>query len=112
MPATTSHGPQLLSTSTHVKRRWRSPVMKRRLAGWFAGLALLLFLPHTASAQSFNATLTGSVTDPSGASVPGVEVTLTSKATGSVAKSKTGSDGLFSFPNLQSGEYELKTSAS
>ena len=87
-------------------------MMKRRAARCLMGLALLLFLPLTASAQSFNATLTGSVTDPSGASVPDVEVTLTSKATGSVAKSKTGPDGLFSFPNLQSGEYELKASAS
>ena len=86
--------------------------MKRGFAGWFAGFALLLFLPLTASAQSFNATLTGSVTDPSGASVPDVEVTLTYKATGTIAKSKTGSDGLYSFPNLQSGEYELKASAS
>jgi len=68
--------------------------MKRGFAGWFAGFALLLFLPLTASAQSFNATLTGSVTDPSGASVPDVEVTLTYKATGTIAKSKTGPDGL------------------
>jgi len=86
--------------------------MKRRLAGWFVGFALLFSLPLTAWSQSFNATLTGNVTDPSGALVPDVEVTLTSKATGSVAKSKTGPDGLFSFLNLQSGEYELKAAAS
>ena len=62
--------------------------MKRWALNLFATFALLLLLPLTASAQSFNATLTGNVTDPSGAPVPDVEVTLTSKATGAVCQVK------------------------
>ncbi|MEW5978586.1 MAG: TonB-dependent receptor [Acidobacteriota bacterium] len=73
---------------------------------------LLLILPAAGVCQSFNSTINGSVTDPSGAFVPNVELTATSVANGSVAKAKTGPDGLFSFPNLQSGQYELKASAS
>ena len=62
-------------------------------------------------AQSFNASISGTVTDPSGAAVPSAEVTLTSVETGSVAKTTSGQDGLYSFLNLQRGGYELKASA-
>lgn len=84
--------------------------MRRGFAKWFVGLALLS-LPLTLWSQSFNATLTGSVTDPSGLPVPDVELNLTSVATGVSVRVTAGSDGLFSFPNLQSGEYELRATA-
>src|SRR5439155_21058816 len=61
-------------------------------------------------AERFNATLTGSVTDPSGLPVPAVELTLTPMGTGVPVRVTSGSDGLFSFPNLESGEYELRAS--
>jgi Carboxypeptidase regulatory-like domain/TonB dependent receptor len=83
---------------------------------WSFPLSLLLFVlflsvPVFVLAQSFNSTINGSVSDPSGAVVPDVELTLTSVATGAVARARTGPDGLFTFPNLQLGEYELKASA-
>jgi hypothetical protein len=78
---------------------------------WVVFLLLISLLPGSGAAQSFNATISGSVTDPSGASVPDVELTLTAVATGAVAKATTGPDGLFSFPNLQRGAYELKATA-
>jgi len=74
-------------------------------------LALSVLVPTSGWAQSFNATISGRVEDPSGALVPDVELTLTSVATGATAKTRTGADGIFSFPNLQSGEYELRASA-
>ncbi len=75
-------------------------------------LALLCGLvPSLGWGQASNATITGMVIDPSGAAIPNAEVTLTSVATGSVAKFSTGPDGLYSFPNLPSGGYELKASA-
>src|SRR5207237_9619986 len=49
--------------------------------------------------------------DTTGAIVPDVEMTLTSVDTGKVAKTTTGPEGLFSFPNLQPGKYELKATA-
>jgi hypothetical protein len=74
-------------------------------------LVISLLIPVAGWAQSFNATISGNVADPSGALVPDVELTLTFVSTGAAAKTKTGPDGQFSFPNLQSGEYELKASA-
>ena len=68
--------------------------MKRWALNLFATFALLLLLPLTASAQSFNATLTGNVTDPSGALVPDVEVTLTSRRLEQSPSQKRDSDGL------------------
>src|SRR5215831_3705436 len=74
-------------------------------------LCLSVLLVPACLAQSFNASITGTVTDPSGAAVPGAEVTLTSVDTASVAKTTSGQDGLYAFPNLQRGGYELKASA-
>ena len=78
---------------------------------WIVSMMLLAFLPVSGLAQSFNATISGSVSDPSGASVPDVELTLTAVATGAFAKTTSNSDGLFSFHNLQRGAYELKATA-
>ncbi len=71
----------------------------------------LVVFPSVAWGQSFNATISGSVTDPTGAAIPGAELTLTAVSTGAIAKVTSGPDGLYSFPNLQRGEYELKVSA-
>ncbi|MFB3924256.1 MAG: carboxypeptidase regulatory-like domain-containing protein [Terriglobia bacterium] len=61
--------------------------------------------------QSFNASVSGTVTDPSGAVVPGARLELTSVATGAVAKAVSDATGLFRLANLQPGPYELKVSA-
>src|SRR5258708_12595907 len=76
-----------------------------------AVLGLCLWAAPATRAQSFNASINGTVTDPSGAAVPSAEVILTSVETGSVAKTTSGQDGLYAFPNLQRGGYELKASA-
>jgi hypothetical protein len=62
-------------------------------------------------AQSQNSSITGTVTDPSGAAVPNAELTLTSLQRNTAAKVTTGADGLFTFPNLEPGSYELKVVA-
>ena len=74
-------------------------------------LLVLALLSTSGWGQSFNASISGTVTDPTGASVPDVDLTLTAVATGAVAKATTGPDGLFAFPNLQRGAYELKAAA-
>jgi hypothetical protein len=70
-----------------------------------------MVLPAFCWAQSFTSTVSGTVTDPSGAVVPNAEITLTLVATETSAKVTTGSTGLYSFPNLRPGIYELKASA-
>ncbi len=61
-------------------------------------------------AQSINSTISGTVIDPSGAVVPDAQVELRSVATASTMTVKTGVEGLFRFPNLQQGAYELHVS--
>lgn len=86
--------------------------MIRRFSTFGLFLSLLVFLaPALLRAQSFNASINGTVTDPSGAVIPNVELTLTAVATGATAKVTTGADGLYRFPNLSAGAYELKASA-
>ncbi|HUY15729.1 MAG TPA: carboxypeptidase regulatory-like domain-containing protein [Terriglobia bacterium] len=62
-------------------------------------------------AQNSNATITGTVTDQSGALIPGATVALTYVSTGTVLKVSTGPDGFYSFPNLLVGKYEMQCSA-
>src|SRR5271157_800681 len=84
---------------------------KRRIGA--SGLLCLfaLLLPGLLRGQSTNATLSGTVTDPTGAAIPNVQLTLTSVDTGTVNKAASGPEGLYSFPNLRPGIYELKASS-
>lgn len=65
----------------------------------------------TAMAQS-TATLSGTVTDPSGAVVPGAQVTVHGNATGSDRVVPTDGSGLYSVPSLQPGDYQVQVTAS
>src|SRR5215510_326948 len=69
--------------------------------------ALLMLSAARVSAQT-SGEITGLVTDPSGAAVAGATVTVTNKATGATRISATNSEGLYAFPSLLPGEYELK----
>ena len=72
----------------------------------------LLVLSAGLYAQDFRATLTGTVTDPSGAAVPNATVKATSTATNSIKEVKTTSDGVFTIPYLDPGEYNVEVSSS
>ncbi|HET7221051.1 MAG TPA: carboxypeptidase-like regulatory domain-containing protein, partial [Vicinamibacterales bacterium] len=52
--------------------------------------------------------VSGVVKDPSGAVLPGVEVTITNTDTGAVRSVVTGTDGAYVFPNLPVGPYKLR----
>jgi hypothetical protein len=70
-------------------------------------LALLALSAAKVSAQT-SGEITGLVTDSSGAAVSGATVTVLNKATGAMRIVATNSDGLYSFPSLPPGSYELK----
>ncbi len=73
-----------------------------------AGLALAaLLLTIGALGQSTDASLSGSVTDPSGAPVAGAIVIVRNNATGVTAVSRTNDSGLYLFPAVQPGEYSV-----
>jgi len=58
----------------------------------------------------FSSTLEGTVSDPSGAVVPGAAVTTTNEATGVSQSVPTTTAGLYRFPALPGGVYTLKVS--
>src|SRR6185369_5249489 len=55
--------------------------------------------------------LTGTVTDPSGAAVPNVTVTLTSNDTNQARTATTGNDGEYKFTLLPPGGYKVRFAA-
>ena len=67
--------------------------------------AMLLGSPL--SAQSTFGSISGSVTDASGAAVPDTQVTLTNIGTAAKQTYTTGADGLYSFVNLNPAEYRV-----
>ncbi len=59
------------------------------------------------SAQTTNATLSGTITDPSGKVAPGVEVTVLNTDTGVSATSRTNNEGVYTISGLQYGHYRV-----
>jgi hypothetical protein len=85
-----------------------------RKLGWkflrlFTPLAMLLILAAAAWGQD-NATITGTVTDPSGALVANVTITLRSQATGQVRQVTSNTSGAYRFANVGVGRYTLEAS--
>ncbi len=68
-------------------------------------LLLCLFLSIYTFAQTSNATLGGTVSDASGALIPGVSVTATNTATGIVTTVISNEAGAYQFASLQTGTY-------
>jgi hypothetical protein len=76
----------------------------------FFAVTLLGISGIHASAQS-TATLSGVVTDPSGAVVPNVHITVHSLATGLDRSLVTDSAGIYVVPSLQPGDYQIEATA-
>jgi hypothetical protein len=64
-----------------------------------------------AEAQVSGATLSGIVTDPTGALVPNATITIRNTDTGATRTVTSNSEGFYSAPNLLPGNYEVKISA-
>ncbi|MFL6283433.1 MAG: TonB-dependent receptor domain-containing protein [Pyrinomonadaceae bacterium] len=74
--------------------------------------ALLLYTNVSVRAQQLGAAaLRGVVTDPSGAVVSGANIKVTGKATGVTRTTTTDGEGVYVFPGLPVGEYEVSASA-
>ena len=81
-----------------------------------AVFALLIFaialLPCSLNAQIVGATLSGTVADPTGAVIPNAQVVIRNTATGVSTDVRSNGDGFYSAPNLQPGDYVVRTTAS
>src|SRR5438105_14072303 len=72
------------------------------------GFALtFLFVAPSGFAQIVNASLTGTVTDPTGAVAPDATVTAMETATGRVTKTATDPTGNYNLPSLAPGTYTI-----
>src|SRR5450432_536781 len=74
-------------------------------------LGLLCGTFGMAPAQTFGE-ITGEVKDPSGAVTPNVSVTVTNTATNVARSTVTNTSGVYSFPDLVPGTYQVKVTAS
>ena len=76
---------------------------------WIFGLCLVNSFPLRA--QVAGGTLSGTVTDSSGAAVPNAQVEIKNSATGITRSITTNTDGFYTAANLLPGEYEIAVSA-
>src|SRR5579871_4024549 len=84
-------------------------------AGVFIALVFVLMLvlaPVAVHAQSYAGSVRGTVTDPSGAAVPGAKITLRDVGTNAVLQATSTDMGSYSFPVVNVGTYELRIKAS
>jgi len=80
--------------------------MTRFLAAATLLLCLAFCIP--AFSQSNNATVSGTVSDASGAFMPGVSVSATNTRTGVVTSAVSNETGTYNIPNVQPGAYKVK----
>jgi len=82
--------------------------MGQRILGALATFALVIGFSVPANAQSSIAgTVTGQVTDASGAAVPGAAIKLTDIATGAAFASISNDAGRYDFPTVPPGKYDI-----
>jgi len=95
--------------TTMTEKRFETAV------GWMTCLALALcltlFWSAPAVAQVSGATMSGLITDPSGAGIPNANVSIKNTGTGEVREVPTNGDGFYSAPNLLPGIYEVTITA-
>ncbi len=83
----------------------------RRAALSVFGAVLFCTFTGPANAVDVNARIKGTVTDPSSAVLPGVEVVATNQETGVKFRTTTNKDGDYLFPELPVGTYSVTVTA-
>src|SRR5258706_3408309 len=83
----------------------------RKFTNRLSSFVVLLLVGVGASFAQSTATLSGVVTDPSGAVVPGAQVTVHSLATGLDRQITTDSAGIYVVPSLEPGDYQVQAKA-
>ena len=86
--------------------------MFRRESYFIVLTGLCLLLSSGAYSQSNNARISGTVTDKTGALIPGVDVTVTNQLTKTARKVQTDTKGFYILPDLAAGKYDVTVEAS
>jgi hypothetical protein len=87
------------------------PVYAFGLLGVLLLTILFVATPYSATAQVLYGSVVGTVSDPSGAVIPGATLTLTSKQIGVNRTDKTDEGGRYSFVNVLPGTYDISVTA-
>src|SRR3984893_16968887 len=74
-------------------------------------IGLCLLVSPLLRAQVAGGTLSGTITDTSGAVVPNADVQIKNSATGIIKTVTTSTEGFYTAPNLLPGNYEVAISA-
>jgi hypothetical protein len=86
--------------------------LKKTKAIFGAALLLLsVMMSDSLQAQVAEATLSGNVTRYLGTAIPNAKVSVKNVATGHATEVEANSEGLYSVPNLEPGDYEVSVSA-
>src|ERR1700761_1703199 len=80
-----------------------------RLAGML--MTVLLCLTGFGRAQEFRGTISGAVTDPSGAVIPGAQIVVKEVHTGTTNRTKSDAAGQYVVPFLLPGDYTITATA-
>ena len=87
-------------------------IQYRAHTGWYAMVPLLVFLlAPSAAAQTTTSTIEGTVTDATGAVVPGAEVKVSGTTLAAERTATTGPNGFYRVTALPAGNYTLAISA-
>jgi hypothetical protein len=82
-----------------------------RRAVMLLAVLLIVCAPVLLAQSAGTSGLGGTITDPSGAAIPNVTVTITSNDTGQTRTTTTGPDGVYKFTLLQPGSYKIRFAA-
>src|SRR5258708_898960 len=74
-------------------------------------LSALLLIAVSLSAQEFRGTLTGTVSDATGAGVPNAKIIAVKTDTNTRSETVSGADGNYTLPFLAPGPYEVRAEA-
>ncbi|HYV61625.1 MAG TPA: carboxypeptidase-like regulatory domain-containing protein, partial [Bryobacteraceae bacterium] len=74
-------------------------------------LVLVVGIPSLMAQSAGTGALTGTLTDPSGGTIPNATVTLTNTQTNQARTATTGADGTYRFPLIPPGTYRVRFSA-
>ena len=87
-------------------------VTKRTLLASSTVMATVLFIPFLAAQSIISGDITGTVTDPSAASLPNAEVTMQNTSTGATQSTTTNTQGVYRFALIPPGTYNVTVLAS
>jgi len=103
-------GGRMRTSRSDVNAKPRQARRSQRWVPLAVALAVLL-LPCAVDAQVLYGSLTGNVTDPTGAAIPGAKVEALNSGTGVHNQAATDDRGVYRFSNVQAGPYTVTVTA-